>query len=253
MFKWMQCLLLGLLVIAQPSQGAGQDPLESVMWSVMEQRFLEGKPYRFDSSIKIAVPPFAENPSQVPVSVDATGVSDPIEKIVVWADLNPIPHVYSFYPLSDQVEAKFSIRIKVQQATPVRAAVLTTSGEWLIGSQWLDAAGGGCTTPSLANAEPFWESHLGEVSSRRIEFSEGARFKFKVIHPMDTGLADGVPEFYLEQAELRNAEGKVLARLELSQPVSENPVMTFDMKGGDTKGYIIWMRDNGGNIFSHPL
>lgn len=242
-------IVLGILV--SPSVYASDDPLNSPMWDYLRNVFLGDSPYQFDERIVVSVPPFAEDPTQVPVTVDATAVSEKIEKIVVWADLNPIQHIYTYYPLK-QVRPVISLRIKVQQATPIRAAVLTEDGRWLVGGSYLDAAGGGCTTPSTGNASPYWESHLGEISAKKVMRQDLGRYKLKIIHPMDTGLVDAIPEFYLQQLELRDASGAALLRMELSQPVSENPVFSFDVDS--TAGqHHLWLRDNSGNEFEKAL
>ena len=243
--------LLLCFFIASPALYASDDPLQSPMWDYLRHVFLGDTPYQFDDRIVVLVPPFAEDPTQVPVTVDATGLSEKIEKIVVWADLNPIQHIYTYYPLKD-VKPNVSLRIKVQQATPIRAAVLTRNGHWLIGSTYLDAAGGGCTTPSVANASPYWESHLGEISAKKFQRKTFGRYKFKVVHPMDTGLVDAIPEFYLQQLELRDAQGDALVKMDLSQPVSENPVFSFDVTQPSAQ-HRLWLRDNNGNEFEQPL
>lgn len=232
-----------------------QDPLDSPLWDYLRQRFIGDDTYLFDPLVKVHVPPFAEDPSQVPVSVDARALAGRVERMVIWADFNPIQHIVTAYPQSDQVEPQLSLRIKVEQGTPVRAAVLTHDGIWHVGGSYLDAAGGGCTAPSMAAGDPYWESHLGEIQARRFAAPDGsgvlahggARYKFRVIHPMDTGLVSGIPEFYIEQAQLRGENGVALMRLELSPPVSENPVLTFDT--GNTRNVRLWMRDNNGNEF----
>lgn len=245
--------LLALLVTGVLQAGTPDDPLNSVMWDYTRKIFLGDADYRFESRIKVEVPAFAEDPAQVPISIDASAFAGEIERIVVWADLNPIQHIFDYYPL-ENANGRVSLRIKVQQSTAVRAAVLTKSGDWHIGYAQLEAAGGGCTTPSMGNADPYWQSHLGEVQARRFSNAEGegSRLKLRVIHPMDTGLVDAIPEFYLQQLELRNGAGEVQIRMELSQPVSENPVISFDLDE-DTTGYTLWLRDNGGNEFTRPL
>ena len=249
-------IVLGLLL--SPLVLASDDPLKSPMWDYLRNVFLGDTPYQFDDRVVVSVPPFAEDPTQVPVTVDTTALSEKIEKIVVWADLNPIQHIYTYYPLK-QVAPNISLRIKVQQATPIRAAVLTQQGEWLVGGSYLDAAGGGCTTPSVANASPYWESHLGEISAKKVLREGLGRYKVKVIHPMDTGLVDAIPEFYLQQLELRDDTGQALLRMELSQPVSENPVFSFDLASDLTSDpasaelYHLWLRDNNGNEFEKAL
>ena len=242
------CLALGLSMSCHAAQ---QDPLESPLWDYMRQLFIGDGQYVFDDRIKVAVPDFAEDPTQVPIGVDASALAGNIERIVTWADLNPIQHIFTYHPHPDIVP-RVSLRIKVQQGTAVRAAVLTKDGVWHVGGSYLDAAGGGCTTPSVGNANPYWESHLGETKSRFFPNAEGGRYKFKVIHPMDTGLVDSIPEFYIQQVVVRSEEGDDLAKMELSQPVSENPVITFDVRKTEQK-HSIWLRDNGGNEFEQAL
>ncbi|WP_370279987.1 quinoprotein dehydrogenase-associated SoxYZ-like carrier [Pontibacterium sp.] len=245
-------LCLSFMLSAGLQANSQADPLNSVMWDYNRQIFLgNNAEYVFDDRIKVGVPQFAEDPTQVPVDIDATALTGEIVRIVSWADMNPIQHIFTYYPHPD-VLPKVSMRIKVQQATPVRAAVLTKDGVWHIGSSWLEAAGGGCTTPSVGNADPYWESHLGETKSRVFKGAQSSRYKFRVIHPMDTGLVGSIPEFFIQQVELRDKSGRALARMELSPPVSENPVITFDLRTTDAKHHL-WLRDNNGNEFEKAL
>lgn len=246
------CLFMTLgLILSMPVTASSDDPLNSPLWDYMREQFIGTDSYQFDDRIRVVVPEFAEDPTQVPITVDARELAGQIEKIVVWADLNPIQHIFTYYP-HQAIVPHISLRIKVQQGTAVRAAVLTDKGRWHLGGSYLDAAGGGCTTPSAAAADPYWESHLGEFQSRFFPRSEGGRYKFRVIHPMDTGLVNAIPEFYIEQVVIRSASGSDLARMELSPPVSENPVITFDVREPDKK-HSIWLRDNGGNEFEQVL
>ena len=68
---------------------------------------------------------------------------------------------------------------------------------------------------------------------------------------MDNGLVGGIPEFFLNQAELRGADGTVLATLELFPAVSENPTLSFDVRGNAPTE--VWLRDNNGNEFKAEL
>ncbi|NVK42835.1 MAG: quinoprotein dehydrogenase-associated SoxYZ-like carrier [Oceanospirillaceae bacterium] len=221
------------------------------MWDYLRTRFLGDDRYRFDDRVRVELPPFAEDPTQVPVTVDASALAQPVSRIILWADLNPIQHIATLHPLDDRVAPSLSLRIKVQQATAVRAAVLAADGVWYLGGRFIDAAGGGCTAPSLAVADPYWESHLGEMQARLFSPYQPqgpGRARFRIIHPMDTGLVDGIPEFYIEQARLEDANGTPLMRLELSPPVSENPMLSFDTRGVDA--LRLWLRDNNGNSFA---
>lgn len=69
------------------------DPLDSPMWEEMRAQFLSDARYEFDERVKVEVPRVVENQAQVPVTVDARGLDD-VQKVVVFADLNPIQHAH---------------------------------------------------------------------------------------------------------------------------------------------------------------
>ncbi|OCX95864.1 MAG: quinoprotein dehydrogenase-associated SoxYZ-like carrier [Pseudomonas sp. CO183] len=239
-------LLLLFAFHASTAVAAEADPLQSVMWEYHHKGLLNSEPYVFDERVQVHVPPFAEDSRQVPVHIDARALGDEVVRIEAWADLNPIPRIFTFTP-GDQVVPLVAIRIRVQQATPIRAAVLTRDGVWHIGSARVDAAGGGCTAPSVVRAQAGWEDRLGEVVGARFPRGEFSRLRLQVSHPMDNGLVGGIPEFFLNQAELRDADGKVMAELELYPAVAENPNLSLEVKGGQETR--LWLRDNNGNEF----
>lgn len=250
--KFYLRFILGLFLCSAVSANASQtDPLNSPMWHYLMPKFLGDQPYVFDKDVRVIVPEFAEDSSQVPLTVDASKYIGEIKEIVVWADLNPIQHIFTYFPHPD-LKPVISLRFRVQQATPVRAAVKTRDDVWHVGYAEIDAQGGGCTAPSISATVPYWETHLGEVESRGFKRNEGQRYRFQVIHPMDTGLADAIPEFYIESLIIKNAQGQTTAQMSLSQPVSENPMFTFDFVDSSSN-YSLWMRDNGGNIFESAL
>ena len=244
------CLATGLLAVQSLSwaQITAQDPLSSSMWGYFHERMLEKKDYVFDSSIKVSVPPFAENSAQVPIEIDARQLTGNIQKAVVWAELNPIPQVLTYTPLqADSLENFMALRIRVEQATPIRAAFLMSDGVWHIGSARVEAEGGGCTMPSTSRAEEGWEKNLGKLLGARFELPDSSRLRVNISHPMDNGLNSSIPEFFLDKAELRNQQGEVLAKLDLFASLSENPTITLGVRNqGQT---TLWLADNNGNEF----
>jgi len=223
------------------------DPLDSVRWSDMRKAFLAGAPVVFDPRVKVTAPSIAENPMQVPVTVDATALPGVIE-IVVFADFNPIVQVLRFFP--ESAPAFLGFRVKLQQSTPVRAAVRTSEGVWHVGGTWVNTVGGGCTAPSAAGASKEWQQRLNEVSGR--QWSEGpnaGRVRLRIVHPMDTGLVAGTPAFFLEEINFTDATGQRLMRVQTFEPVSENPVFTLQRASAagpvEASG-----RDNNGNAFA---
>lgn len=242
----MRRVLLVLSLLTMTATGmAAEDPLKSPMWEFHRQHLLGGAEVVFDERVRLTVPPFAEDSRQVPLQVDARELAGKIRQIMIWADLNPIPKVLLLEPRSPRVQPFLSVRIRVQQATPVRAAVETEDGVWHVGSAHVDAAGGGCTAPSVVRAQAGWEDRLGQVLGGSFPRGEFSRLRLEVSHPMDNGLVAGIPEFYLEEAELRDADGSVLAHLELFPAISENPNFGFEIQGDVPTR--LWMRDNNGN------
>lgn len=237
-------VLSGPLLAAPPAPG--QDPMPSVMWHFHRQAMLGDAPFVFDERVRLEAPPFAEDARQVPIQVDARAFAGQVRQIIAWAELNPIPRIFSFVP-GEGVQPLVAIRIRVEQATPIRAAVLTDDGVWHVGSAWVDAAGGGCTAPSVVRAQDGWEDRLGQVHAGRFPLGEVSRLRLRVDHPMDNGLIGGIPEFFLNQAELRDEQGRPLATLELFPAVSENPTISLEVEGH--AGARLWLRDNNGNEF----
>ncbi|CAI8707190.1 MULTISPECIES: quinoprotein dehydrogenase-associated SoxYZ-like carrier [unclassified Pseudomonas] len=246
------CLLacwLPLLAVAAPVD-PGKDPVPSVMWAFYHKQMLGDAPFVFDERVKLLAPPFAEDARQVPLEIDARAFKGEVVRILAWAELNPLPKIVDFEPLGG-VLPWLAIRIRIEQATPLRAAVQTRDGLWHVGSTLIDAAGGGCTAPSVVRSQPGWEEHIGEVLGGRYPRDSFSRLRLQVAHPMDNGMVGGIPEFFLNHAELRDQDDQLMARLELFPAVSENPSLAFDIEGaGQTR---LLLRDNSGNQFSATL
>ncbi|NMZ15301.1 quinoprotein dehydrogenase-associated SoxYZ-like carrier [Pseudomonas proteolytica] len=243
-------LLACWLPLAAYGMDPGKDPVPSVMWSYYHKQYLDNAPFVFDERVKLLAPPFAEDARQVPLEIDARAFKDEVVKIIAWAELNPLPKIVDFQP-GEGVLPWLAIRIRIEQATPLRAAVLTKDGLWHVGSTLIDAAGGGCTAPSVVRSQPGWEEHLGEVLGGRYPRSDFSRLRLQVTHPMDNGMVSGIPEFYINHAELRDAQDRVLARLELFAAVSENPDLAFDLQSPGPVRLVL--RDTSGSQFEGAL
>jgi sulfur-oxidizing protein SoxY len=222
------------------------DPLASARWGEMEKSFLAGAPVLFDPRVKVIAPSMAEDPLQVPVTVDATQLGKVVE-VLVFADFNPIVQVLRFYP--EHASAYLGFRVKLQQSTPVRAAVRTVDGIWHVGGTWVNTVGGGCTAPAGSAAAKDWQQRLNAVSGRQWSTGPNAgRLRLRIEHPMDTGLVAGTPAFHLEEIDFHDAAGQRLMRLQTFEPVSENPV--FTLQAGENAGAVEASgRDNNGNAF----
>ncbi len=227
-----------------------QDPLKSGMLAYHQKEIL-GDPakIRIDDRVVVRAPRSAEDSFHVPVLVDATAIPS-VKRIVLFVDYGPIPKILTYWPGS--AEAKLAFRFKIDQATPVRAAVETEAGSWHVGSTQIDAAGGGCTAPAHAYASDDWEEHLGKVRGKI--WPGSGRLRVVVDHPMDTGLADGIPVFIIEKLRFNDAEGRKLAEIDLHEPVNEDPAFTLYLgKNASYQSVRVEGRDNNGNLIKATL
>ncbi|MDD9911341.1 MAG: quinoprotein dehydrogenase-associated SoxYZ-like carrier [Ahrensia sp.] len=220
------------------------DPLKTGMFAY-HQKLILGDPDKitFDERVIVRAPVSAEDSLNVPVTVDATAIAD-VRRIVLFVDYGPIPKILTYWP--QRAQPKLSFRFKIDQATPVRAAVETTSGAWHVGHTIIDAAGGGCTAPAVAYASDDWEEELGKVYAS--VWPDRGRVRMVVDHPMDTGLAGDIPMFIIQKLQLDDLDGTKLAQIDLHEPVNEDPAFTLYFEKGALKDKLrIHGRDNNGN------
>jgi len=243
-----------MLLAATPARAEVlKDTFNSPMWEMLSERYFGKAAVVFDDRIKISVPPIVENQAQVPITADAS-LLDGVKKLIVFADLNPIQLALELEPI--KAKAFVAFRMKIEQATPVRAAALTEDGVWHVGGVFLNAAGGGCTAPPKANGGVSWFDTLGETQGRLWPEKDGSvRVRFRINHPMDTGLGrDNTPAYYIDQIEAKEPAGATLARLAMYEPVSQNPTVTLvvDLPRQD-QGLDIDSRDNNGTSYRASL
>ena len=251
-------MAMTLLVCAAISQAVKAesatdgDPFGSFQWPDLKREFFASGPVRFDERVQVRGPAFAEDPMNVPISVSADGIAD-VELITVIVDRNPIRKVLEYFPLG--ALPRVSFRFKLEQASPVRAAVRTRDGVWHVGGVMIDSSGGGCTAAGETRRDGSWARTLGEVSARVFPHSvatgatddKATRVRLRVMHPMDTGLVAGVPAFYVNRLSLRDAAGRELMRLNAYEPIAENPVFSFDFAGPPRGALSLVGTDNNGN------
>lgn len=224
-----------------------QDPYRTGMLGYHQVEML-GDPARIalDPRVRVTAPSHALDSLQVPAMIDATAVEG-VVRIVAFVDYGPIPKILEFRP--GAAEPKLAFSFKIDQATPLRAAVELEDGSWLIGGTQIDAMGGGCSAPAEAYASDDWEERLMQVHARM--WPDTGRLVAQIDHPMDTGLSfSGTPAFYIEELTFTAQSGAELARIEVFEPVSEDPRFTLfapphlatapvRMAGRDTDGYTV--------------
>lgn len=241
--RLLAALALSLASGLAPATGR-TDPYASGVWPDLAREHFGDEPIVFDERVRVEAPALAENPMSVPVTVNAEALPD-VEQVVVLVDRNPIKKVLEFFPT--RAKPAFAFRFKLQQASPVRALARTKDGVWHAGGTWVDATGGGCTLPGATRVSGTWVTTLNQVSGAVFPRQDGVRVRLRLMHPMDTGLVAGVPAFHIERIDLRDAGGTHWLRLDLFEPVSENPVLTFELPAQPKGALQVSGRDNNGN------
>lgn len=229
------------------AQDTGGDPLGTLQWPGVRKEFLGSAPFQFDSAVVVRGPAFADDAMAVPIQVDATAYNGRVQRMLVVVDRNPIRQVLEFNP--HRMQARLAFRFKLQQGSPVRALVLLDDGVWRVGSTFVEASGGGCTVPGGSRADGSWSRTLGQVQAQVIKDFLGTgqgRLRVRVMHPMDTGLVAGIPAYYLEDLRAQGPDGQLWWQLALFEPVSENPLLTFDFARPPPPTLRLSGRDNGG-------
>lgn len=218
-----------LLVTASvPALAAPADPLHSPMWEHHAAILFGKDAVVFDERVAVRIPEIAENQRVFPVTVDARALPQ-VRRIVLFADLNPIPVAVDYAPT--EAEPFLATRIKLDQRTPVRAAVQTQDGIWHVGGAWIDAAGGGCSAPPVSRVKGDWADHLGEVRAGQWPEKAGeTRLRMTFRHPMDTGLVENIPAYNIERLTVRDGSGKSLGEMQIFGSVAEDPAFTVVVK-----------------------
>ena len=229
---------------------AGSDPLGSPQWPDLRRKYTQDAPLRFTDAVLVRTPAFADDALNVPLQIDARAlqaVGGGIARMLVIADRNPIREVLAFEPL--QALPLLALRIRLEQASPVRCLVQTRDGHWHTGGAMAQAAGGGCTVPGVTRADGSWSKTLNQVHARFFgNLADGTRrLRVQIMHPMDTGLVAGVPALYIERLELQDTAQQPWWRMQLHEPVSENPLLTVEMPLQGPKAFRLLGQDNNGN------
>ena len=234
------------------AQDFGGDPYRSHQWEGLRKEFFGTAPLQFDDRVQVRGPAFAEDPMNVPISVQVAPGLGPVAQITVLVDRNPIRKVLEFFPTDERALPSLGFRFKLEQASPVRAAVRTRDGVWHVGGAWVESSGGGCTVSGATRKDGSWTQTLGQVSGKLFSAallnpSAGTRLRVKVMHPMDTGLVGGVPAFYINRLSVRDEQDRELLHLNTFEPVSENPLFSFDFVRQDLGMLRLVGVDNNGN------
>ena len=192
------------------------------------------KNYVNNSNIRLVIQDEVEEAHEVSMVVKIPKTLKYSKTILILVDNNPIQLVTKLYPNKALKSIGFNIRM--EQDSYVRAAVLDKEGVWNISSKKVIVKSpGGCSLPACDPTKEICEpTELGKMLVQKYKRSSGNwRLKFKINHPMDTGLVTDpssgeiIPEYYVNWIYFRDANGE-LAKAQTFGALSANPTFILD-------------------------
>jgi sulfur-oxidizing protein SoxY len=242
----MKYLFLSLITLFLSVNLYGKNPVYSPTFDDIIKEIIGDEKYVFDDKyIELSVPNFADNATQVPISVDGKKIKN-AKRMILFADLNPIPKIVDMD--LNKLLPLISVNIKVAQETPIRALILDEENIWHIASKNIRSFGGGCDVSSQAsNSNSDFAKYLGQTKSNLFQKDNVKRLKASIFHPMETGLIFGNNPFYITKILVKNGN-EILSEIKTYSAISENPRFIFETKD-IAENYTIEFYDNDGNEF----
>jgi len=210
--------------------------------------------------IVLNVPEHAEDPTVVPVTIYAmlSQESDRyIEKVTLIIDRNPVPLAgrFEFTPKSGRADV--SVRVRVDDVTPIRAIAELNDGSLHMASQFVNASGG-CSAPVAGDlAEAM--SHagkmkliVGQTSSDNKPISSRLRIRHPNITGMQTVGGELSPAHFVKKINVR-LNDEIVFSAETDISISENPAFGFYIAPHEGGQLIAEVTDSAGRTFTKEI
>ena len=210
------------------------DPTLSENWSQVREEYSITGEVIFDDNVKVIMQDFVEEAHEVSLVVKIPDYLRSFEEFVLLIENNPIQEAIRIYP-HRPIEA-VGMNVRLEDDSPVRAALKDRSGIWHVGSKMVFVKSpGGCSLPSCdPETQKCETAELGKILISQFNREAGAwRVKTKITHPMDTGFvtdSDGgvVPSYYIDRINFSDENGAI-AEMETYAALSTNPIIMLDL------------------------
>ena len=210
------------------------DPTLSENWSQVRDDYAITGEVVFDDDIKVIMQDFVEAPHEVSLVVKIPENLQRMQEFVLLIENNPIQKAYHMYP-HRLIEA-VGMNIRLEDDSPVRAALKDETGKWHVGSKMVFVKNpGGCSLPSCdPETQICLTGEIGKIRISQFNREGGAwRVKTKITHPMDTGFVvddngEVVPAYYIDRVDFTDENGAI-AEIETYAALSTNPVIMLDL------------------------
>ncbi len=205
------------------------DPLDSSRWRYIVAEHFRDARIVFDERVQVFAPGASEDGRATPVFLRISGLED-VRQIRVLADAAAPGAVLDYFPGAAPAARDFSLGfgLRLAQATPLRAAVLTGDGVWHIGGRWIDAQGGGCAAPSMTASDAAEPGAGPGIEAQVWPRPEGyQRLKFRIRQPASD--SESVPA--IDRISVSDSAGEPRARLVPGKSLATTAVFTLNIAG----------------------
>jgi sulfur-oxidizing protein SoxY len=209
--------------------------------------------------IAIDMPYRAEDAAIVPVTLRATlpqGDTRTVKAITLVIDQNPAP-VAATFQVGGGV-TMISTRVRIDSYTNVHAVAELSDGK-LYASTTFVKASGGCSAPTMKNAEQA-STNVGQMRFRQFaKSSEGPasgprEAQIMIRHPNNSGLQRDqvtllyIPAFFIKELRIWQGDQLVLA-MESGISISEDPNIRFSYAPNGAIPFRVEAIDTDGHVF----
>jgi sulfur-oxidizing protein SoxY len=118
-----------------------QESLEDAIARVLGTTMAE---IESSDAVVLDIPDFVENAVNVPVRLSSTLPDEEVRAFHLFADRNPLPHVFSVYFTSPKLARILETRVRLAETAPVRGVLETVDGRFLMAVQEVGVGVGGC-------------------------------------------------------------------------------------------------------------
>ena len=211
------------------------DPEKSIIWNELRETLLgKNSKVNFAKDVKVIMQDHVEEPHEVPLIVKIPKRLHTFSKFILIIENNPIQQVIELNPYK-KIEA-LGMNVRLEDDSPVRAAVQDNHGTWHVGSKMAFVASpGGCSSPSCdPSVELCEQGEVGKIAVKQYgREGQAERIKLKITHPMETGFVVGVdgeiiPEYYVSKIHVDDNTGPI-ADIATYAALSSDPVILLDL------------------------
>lgn len=233
------------------------DPKNSEVWNDLQNELLgENANVFFVDDIKLIMQDYIEEAHKVPLIVALPKRLQNFNKFILLIENNPIQQVISLKPYR-AIEA-LGMNVRLEDDSPIRAAVLDNEGNWHVGSKMVFvASAGGCSTPACDPAiEVCKVGIVGKIAVKEYKREAGAqRIKLKITHPMETGFVvdlegEVIPEYFIKKIHVDDKDGPI-ADITTYAALSSDPVILLDLPEKGQSVRVRVMDSHGLEFFSY--